>query len=289
MKRIVEKMVRYGLYPALLLMVIVVTILAIKYSWDYKIVYSAATVFLVIILIITETVFPLSREWSMTKTSFWRDLRYILIDAPVITLTRTAFGLFAIYYSQLHVGVFSSAPLLLSVVSFLLVFEFFQYWYHRLSHTGKGPIGRFLWKVHLAHHLPDKVYVVMHAVFNPLNAFLSAAIIQLPLILLGISPEAALAAMLLIDLQSVISHFNVDIRAGFFNYIFIGTETHRYHHSANIDEAKNFGNTLAIWDIIFGTFYYKPGVAPAKLGMDNPNDYPKSENVLAVVSLPFRN
>src|SRR5213076_3102123 len=105
------------------------------------------------------------------------------------------------------------------------------YWHHRLSHSGKGRLGEFLWRVHLAHHLPDQVYVVMHAVFNPINAVIAALIIQASLILMGLSPEAVLAATLLIDLQSLVSHFNFDVRAGFLNYVFIGTETHRYHHS----------------------------------------------------------
>ncbi len=141
-----KKIITYGLYPILLIIVLAIIFLAINFNSDYKVVYGATTVFLVLTLMITETFFPLNKEWKMTKKSFWRDLKYILI----------------------------------------------------------------------------------------------------------------------------------------------GTETHRYHHSANIDEAKNYGNTLAIWDIIFGTFYYKPGTAPKKLGMDNPNEYPKSENLFDVVSLPFR-
>jgi sterol desaturase/sphingolipid hydroxylase (fatty acid hydroxylase superfamily) len=283
-----RKIITYGLYPILLLIVLAIIFLAINFNSDYKIVYGATTIFLVFTLMIVETFFPLNTEWKMTKKSFVRDLKYILIDAPIIGLTKTGFGLIAIWYSQTHTGHFSNSPILISTIVFLLVFEFFQYWYHRLSHTATGKMGKFLWRVHLAHHLPDKVYLVMHAVFNPINAFITATIIQLPLILLGISPEAALAATLLIDLQSLVSHFNVNIKAGFLNYIFIGTETHRYHHSANIDEAKNYGNTLAIWDIIFGTFYYKPNKVPQRLGLDNPEEYPMSENIFAVVTLPFK-
>ena len=100
--------------------------------------------------------------------------------------------------------------------------------------------------------------------------------------------KATLVATLLIDLQSLVSHFNVNIKAGFLNYLFIGTETHRYHHSANMDEAGNYGNTLAIWDLIFGTFYYRPNAVPEKLGVSADNQYPKSENVLEVITLPFR-
>ncbi|HET6991973.1 MAG TPA: sterol desaturase family protein [Bacteroidia bacterium] len=288
MKKSLEKIISYTLYPTLLIIVFMIVFFSINFHYDYKTVYGITTLFLVFTLIIAERIFPLRKDWSMTGKSFWRDLKYILIDAPTIALVKAFFGWIAIYYSEKHVGHFSKSPLLISVIAFLLVFEFFQYWYHRLSHTGEGKIGKFLWRVHLAHHLPDKVYVVMHAVFNPINAFLSTSIIQLSLILLGISPEATLIATLLIDLQSLVSHFNVNIRAGFLNYIFIGTETHRYHHSAKKSEAKNFGNTLAIWDIIFGTFYYKPGIVPEKLGIENPDEYPKSENVLKVLVLPFR-
>jgi sterol desaturase/sphingolipid hydroxylase (fatty acid hydroxylase superfamily) len=283
-----KKIITWYLYPTLLLIVLTAAFLAIQLHWNYKTVYVVTTLFLVLTLVVTETFFPLNKDWKMTKRSFLRDLRYILIDAPVIALTKSAFGVVAIWYSENHSGFFTNAPVVVSTISFLLVFEFFQYWYHRLSHTSGGKFGNFLWRVHLAHHLPDKVYVIMHAVFNPVNAFITATIIQMPLILLGVPPEAALIATLLIDLQSLVSHFNVNIRAGFFNYIFIGTETHRYHHSAKVEEAKNYGNTLAIWDIVFGTFYYKPGKNPEKLGVENEGEWPKSENVLEVITYPFR-
>ncbi len=282
-----RKTVTYGLYPMLLVAIVIIILGAINHHWDYKLTYALTTVGLVLTLIFFETVFPLSRQWKMTTKSFFRDLKYIAVDAPAIFLTKSAFGIFAIYFSEHYKGIFSESPIIISTIGFLLVFEFFQYWYHRLSHTGKGPIGNFLWKVHVAHHLPDKVYVVMHAVFNPINALVTTAIIQTPLLLLGISPEAALAATLLIDLQSLVSHFNVNIRAGFLNYIFIGTETHRYHHSANIDEAKNFGNTLAIWDIVFGTFYYKPNQIPQQLGIIENESYPDTNEILKVITLPF--
>ncbi|PWS33182.1 sterol desaturase family protein [Pedobacter paludis] len=283
-----KKIITYALYPFLLFAVLAIAFLAINFNSDYKMVYGITTIFLVFTLITAERIYPLKKEWQMTRKSFWRDLKFIMVDAPIIALTKAGFGILAIYYSETHVGYFTKLPIWLSVILFLLVFEFFQYWYHRLSHTGKGRIGIFLWKVHVAHHLPDKVYVVMHAVFNPINAFLTTSIIQLPLILMGIPPEAALIATLLIDLQSLISHFNVNIKAGFLNYIFIGTETHRFHHSANINEAKNFGNTLAIWDIVFNTFYYKPNIVPEKLGVVNEGEYPNSEKLFDVITLPFR-
>ncbi len=148
-----RKIITYGLYPTLLLIVIATIFLAINFGSNYKIVYAATTVFIVLTLIIVETFFPLNKEWKMTKKSFWRDLKYILIDAPIIALTKTGLGLVAIWYSQNNVGYFTNSSILISTVVFLLVFEFFQYWYHRLSHTGNGKIGKFLWRVHVAHQL----------------------------------------------------------------------------------------------------------------------------------------
>ena len=56
----------------------------------------------------------------------------------------------------------------------------------------------------------------------------------------------------------------MDIRAGWFNYLFVGTELHRFHHSASLTESKNYALTLSFIDIIFGTFYYN--------GLDNTDE-----------------
>ncbi len=283
----IRKAVTYGLYPFLLAAVLGVIYQSIQMHWDYKTVYWLTTLFLLATLIASESLFPYSKAWSMTPANFLRDVKYIAMNAPTIGLTKAAFGYFLIWFSETHQGLFTHAPVLAATVVFLLVFEFFQYWFHRLSHQAQGPVGRFLWRAHAAHHLPDRVYVMMHAVFHPINALISTAIIQLPLVLLGIPPAAAMAATLLIDLQSLVSHFNVDIRAGWLNYLFIGTETHRFHHSAESREAGNFGNTLAIWDLVFGTHYYRPGRKPEKLGVADPQAYPGSGEVLAVLAFPF--
>jgi sterol desaturase/sphingolipid hydroxylase (fatty acid hydroxylase superfamily) len=282
-----RKAVAYSLYTLLLAGILATIVLAIHYQWDFKAVYWKATVVLVLTLILVETFLPLSRAWSMTGKSFLRDLSYIIFVGPTIGLTKAAIGWLLIGYSQSHTGPMANWPVVMAAGGFLLIFEFFQYWFHRISHGAQGPLGQFLWRIHLAHHLPDRVYVMMHAVFHPLNALISATIIQVPLLLLGAPPAAILAATLLIDLQSLVSHFNVDIRAGWFNYLFIGTETHRFHHSAKLEDASNFGNTLAIWDVVFGTFRYRPGQVPEKLGVEKEGKMPESRQVLKVLTYAF--
>lgn len=280
---LLKKAVQYGTYPIILSIVLGIIYLATDRHWDYKQVYGLTTIFIVFSLMTLERLFPLKKEWSMTRQSFLRDLKYLLLDAPTIILTKAAFGILAISFAENHPhGHLSQMSILAGTITYLLIFEFFQYWYHRLSHRFD-----FLWKIHLAHHLPDKVYVFMHGVFNPINIFAVTVLIQSLIILLGVSPEVALAATLMIDLQSLISHFNVGVRAGFLNYIFIGSETHRFHHSAKMEESLNFGNTLTIWDHVFGTFYYKPKQYPQKLGVDPTQGYPDSNRAWEVIKLPF--
>jgi sterol desaturase/sphingolipid hydroxylase (fatty acid hydroxylase superfamily) len=281
------KIVSYALYPALFIAVAGAVAATLTFRWDQQAAFGLITVGIVITLMICERLFPLSRQWGMTAASFTRDIKYIALDAPVIALTRAAAGIIGIEYAKHHPGLLAGVPLAVGVVSFLLVFEFFQYWFHRLSHQGGGRPGRWLWKIHVAHHLPDRLYVLMHAVFHPINALISTVIIQATLIVLGVAPEAAFIALILIDLQALVSHFNLDLHAGPLNYILIGTETHRQHHSARPDSV-NFGVALALWDLVFGTFYYRPGELPQKLGVDRPQDYPDSNELLRVLALPLR-
>jgi len=112
--------------------------------------------------------------------------------------------------------------------------------------------------------------------------------VLLPISALGFSSEVILIFGLIMLLQGQFSHFNMNIRAGLFNYILTGTELHRYHHSANTAEAKNYGSITPIWDLVFGTFHYRPGHLPDSLGLADAKLYPRVENVWSVIKFPFR-
>jgi sterol desaturase/sphingolipid hydroxylase (fatty acid hydroxylase superfamily) len=63
---------------------------------------------------------------------------------------------------------------------------------------------------------------------------------------------------------------------------------HRFHHSANLRESQNYGAIISLWDIVFGTFYYKPSTSPERLGVDDVEAYPDSNEIFKVLALPFR-
>ena len=84
-------------------------------------------------------------------------------------------------------------------------------------------------------------------------------------------------------MHGLISDFNVDVRAGWFNYLFVGTELHRYHHTAVVTDAGIFGATLSIFDQLFGTFVYHPGVPLRDLGVGAATGLPAYERFGSVL------
>jgi sterol desaturase/sphingolipid hydroxylase (fatty acid hydroxylase superfamily) len=242
---------------------------------------------LISIMVVLERIAPMRNEWNMTKRSlFTRDLPMLVVNGAAIAAT----GHVAIWLAGYHGGFVlhkSALPWQAEAIVALLLSDFLWYWVHRYSHEGKGWLGRWLWKTHAIHHLPGEVYVFMHVVGHPINSAYVRVILMLPAILFGFSPEAVFAASVFNGFQGLVSHFNVDSRAGWFNRLFIGTELHRYHHSANLEEAMNYAATVSIWDRLFGT-YRLPGIAPRKIGVGERANYPADKQWAKLLALPFK-
>jgi len=276
-------------WPALFALNVGLALLAISERGNYSSVLTTLLITDVVVLIALEFLFPIRREWKMTWPSFLRDLKYIAAGGATFAVVDGLLGFAAIRLNTGRVGPITNWPLYLSVPVSLLVVEFLNYWQHRFSHELNGRLGSFLWRSHAAHHLPEQVYVLMHPASHPINGFIVRGLVTLlPLYYLGASSETVLLFSTIITFQALISHCNVDIRAGWFNYLFVGTELHRFHHSANLSESKNYAVTLSFIDIIFGTFYYRPGTLPERLGVVDPGAYPLSNDFWKVMKLPFR-
>lgn len=280
--------VRYAFYPLLLASTLALYLGALRFHWDLATVFAWMAGARLALLLAVEYLHPARLEWKMSWASFKRDLKYMAVNGGMAGLLKLGLGWLALDLSRLNTGIVANTPIAVEFLGLLLVFEFFQYGYHRLSHEGSGRWGAWLWKVHLPHHLPDSVYLLMHPVGHPLNFLISLAIVQLPLVVLGARPESIFLFNALMSLQGLVSHFNVDIKAGPLNYLLVGTELHRYHHSADMHEAKNYGVLTPFWDLVFGTFVYSPQRLPAALGVFEPDRYPASGSLGEVLMLPFK-
>lgn len=280
--------VSYAFYPLLLGVTLLLFAMSVSRGWNLATVFAWMAGARFWLLLAVEFLHPARPEWRMTWRSFWRDLKYMAVNGGTSAALKFGLGWLALDLSRFNTGLVTGMPAVVEFLAVLLTFEFFQYWYHRLSHEPRGPVTGWLWKLHVAHHLPDRVYLLMHPVGHPLNFIVSLAIVQLPLVTLGTRSETIFLFNALMGLQGLVSHFNVDIKAGPLNYLLVGTELHRFHHSAKLDEAKNFGVLTPFWDLVFGTFRYGPKRLPDALGVIDPAQYPESTAIGKVLMLPFR-
>lgn len=284
-----SRFIQYGFYPLLFAAMLGYAALELNQpAGETGRYYGYYLVVLVGVMLAVETLHPLRDAWRMTHASFWRrDLPFMIVGALSIGLANYLAGWLVLHLGLARGASHAALPLVPAVVLALIVPDFFWYWVHRWSHEGRDRVGRWLWIMHLAHHLPQQVYLLMHGVAHPLNTVLVRALLTVPLFFLGFSAEALFVANLVVGLQGFVSHFNVDIRAGGFNYVLMGTELHRYHHSADPKEAKNYAAVVTLWDQLFGTFYYRPGEHPQRLGVTDPAVYPTDRELLRVLALPF--
>ena len=282
-----RRTVRWVLYPASWAWIVFGLWYFMQIDADERPAWVLITLPLLLTYLLLEIIMPMDRRWSMTWRNLLPDIAYIGLSGATVALISA--GLLSITLSAQSDGPARDWSLWIQVPVLFLIFEFLNYHIHRGMHELRGSIGRVLWHIHAAHHLPDRLYLLMHAVLHPFNAvFVQGIAIIAPIWVMGYQPEAVLIFLVINAFHGIISHFNVDLRLGWANYLFVGPEVHRYHHSAKTSEAKNYGATLTLWDQIFGTFVYRPGTAPVELGTGPDEKLPNYQSVFSVLVLPFR-
>jgi len=279
---------RWLTWPIALIGSITATLVAPRFGLDQVAVSGAASGILILVLVLMERIWPADPKWRMTWQTFLRDIQFFLVNGLTIGATNILFAAIGGAAADNHTGPLTAWPLWITVPVGILAVDFIQYWEHRIAHESGGPLGRLMWRSHAAHHLPEQVYVLMHPASHPIYTFLVRALATiLPLYLLGLTPEAVILVNLTIGVQGIISHSNLDLRAGWFNYVFVGAELHRYHHSADLKEAGNYAVAFSFIDMLFGTFVYRPGQLPERIGVAAPSDYPRSGEVWKIMLLPL--
>jgi sterol desaturase/sphingolipid hydroxylase (fatty acid hydroxylase superfamily) len=285
-----RRLIRWGLYPLSWAVVLGAFHLLHTTNIDPRRLWGITILTLGLVYLLIELLVPYERRWAMTWRSFLADLRFAIPNTAFIAGLSALLALASITLAGTHPGPATHWPEAMQLLACLLIFEAINYALHRAMHQAPGHPGRILWRIHAAHHLPPRLYLVMHAVFHPLNGIIiQGGAIILPIWAMGYSQNVVTMFLLINGMHGLISHFNVDVRLGWANYIFVGPETHRYHHAADVSLALNFGNTLTVYDQLFGTFVYRPGTPPAQLGVNADTGLPAYERTFAVLSLPFKN
>lgn len=147
------------------------------------------------------------------------------------------------------VAFWEGVPGLLPLFVAIVLIDFAGYWRHRLEHT------RALWPVHATHHADEAMNWLSLRRKHPLGEALSLLFDNLPVILLGLPFWAIAIAFMLRSWWGYFVHADVPWTLGPVGRVLISPAAHRLHHIR--DErlmGTNFGNTVTLWDRVFGTY-----------------------------------
>ena len=161
-------------------------------------------------------------------------------------------------------GPLAEIPLWLQALTFLAASDFLLYWFHRLYH------GAALWKYHAVHHSSEELDWISAARFHPVNILFGTVLVDVALLLAGISPNVMLWLGPFTTAHSAFVHANLKWTLGPFKYVLASPVFHRWHHTAaDRGGSKNFAGTFPVLDLIFGTFYMPKNVLPDAYGIDD--------------------
>jgi len=224
----------------------------------------------ILIIIIMERIIPYKKT-SFLKFDFLNDLLWYMI-LQTILLSHYFFD----YWESLpvlhHYKLVSSYPAYVQFIITFLILEFIYYWYHRFIHNSK-----YMWRFHELHHSSPEVNWLSGFRNHAMDLIIGVIATTLILILLGADIEVAILIGSINNFHGIWKHSNIKLKIRFLQYFFVSSEMHRCHHLCDIKSQKsNYGNTLSIYDWIFGTAYYPDekeyGDKPFGIG----SEYPKT-------------
>jgi sterol desaturase/sphingolipid hydroxylase (fatty acid hydroxylase superfamily) len=155
----------------------------------------------------------------------------------------------------------SAWPLWVQALSLLVVYDFMQYWLHRLFH------GDRLWSFHAVHHSAEEIDILTSFRTHPVNFVLYNGLPTAALLMAGFTPAAFAALVPFNYLMGCLTHANLRWSWGPFRTVLASPMFHRWHH-ADLGGARscNYAPNLPLWDIVFGTFHMPKGETPAAYG-----------------------
>jgi sterol desaturase/sphingolipid hydroxylase (fatty acid hydroxylase superfamily) len=203
-------------------------------------------------VLLLEIVHERHAGWRMNRQEFFTDLFYVVLSATVIVwLTKTVAD-DPLVAAKASLGISTQwivrLPWLLQVAMVIVIFEFGQYWMHRLMHNWTP-----FWLTHAPHHHITQLNAAKGAVGNPIELFLISLSV---LALLDFDKTALFAAFNTTGVISTFAHANVrSDPPRWYSFFFTTISHHSLHHSTDYEATRcNYGNSLILLDRIFGTF-----------------------------------
>ncbi|MFF7095401.1 sterol desaturase family protein [Streptomyces rubradiris] len=262
-----------------MLSLVSVTTASLRHDWDPARVGPLCLVGTLGYLTLLERLIPYRPAWHPGPRELAHYSVYFAMTVGASALAQLAVARAVDVVSPPH----PALPLWAEIPSALLLGSLVSYLAHRWAHRNS-----WLWRLHGVHHAPPKVNVTNNGVNHVLDVLLKQGAVQLVLAIGGFSRESVFAVGMFTLAQGYFVHANVDIRLGLLGHVLAGPEQHRLHHSTDLAEAGHYGSDLSVWDHLFGSFTWRPGRAPAAVGLADPAAFPDTGALVASLLHPWR-
>jgi len=225
------------------------------------------------LIIFLERKFPYRKGLPFFREGFWVDLVwYTLIQSYFLKIFIFDYVILPIdnHFGFSSLQLLNRWPVALQVLFFIVIHDFYIYWFHRWQHHSK-----ILWKTHEAHHSNKEVDWLAGSRSHSIEIIINQTVEFAPIIFLGANPIVVPIKALIDALWGMYIHSNINVRSGKLQYIINGPEMHQWHHGNHREVFyANFSTKLAVWDWLFGTAYL-PDKKPDEYGLyyDYPKDY----------------
>ncbi len=177
-------------------------------------------------------------------------------------------------------------PAWLQWVAVILLFDCWQYWWHRLNH--RVP---FFWRFHAVHHSDAEMDASSGVRFHTVEITLSFLVRLMVLPLIGMSiPQLAVYEAIALPII-LFHHSNLRIPARLdrsLRWLIVTPYMHYVHHSRWQPETdSNYSSFLSLWDRLFGSFRLRDDPSSIRLGLDHWSE-PQWRTVPGMLAAPFQ-
>jgi sterol desaturase/sphingolipid hydroxylase (fatty acid hydroxylase superfamily) len=230
--------------------------------------------------------FPYRAEWNRDAGDVRADVTHLFVTGTVASQGGLAIaaGLVWAFGGPRAGGLWPVWwPMVAQLGLALVIAELGHYAFHRLTHE-----HALFWRLHAVHHSAPRLYWLNATRFHPLDLLGLTVGQTLPLLALGITPEAFFAYAVFSGSYGQVQHGNVALDSGPLRWLLSTPELHRWHHSVEPHEGNtNYGAILSVWDRLLGTYFWPRDRAfTGTLGVSGMPAFPRAYG--AHLLAPFR-
>ncbi|MEO7767929.1 MAG: sterol desaturase family protein, partial [Ferruginibacter sp.] len=176
-----------------------------------------------------EKKFPYKKSKGFFREGFWVDLVwYTLIQSYFLKIIIFDYIILPVgkHWNLPAFQIVGGWPVIVQVLVFLVVHDFYIYWFHRWQHHSK-----IMWRTHEAHHSNKKIDWLAGSRSHSIEILINQTIEFAPIILLGANPLVVPVKALVDAVWGMYIHSNINVKSGKLQYLINGPEMHQWHHA----------------------------------------------------------